>query len=648
MSWKQLFGTKSLETLRAEAEGENRLRRVLGPISLTSLGVGAIIGAGIFVMTGRTAAVDAGPAVVLSYVVAGLGCALAALCYAEFAAAAPVAGSAYTYAYATLGELFAWIIGWDLVLEYAMACAVVASGWTHYLNVLLGVFFNQELPVRIASDPFTIAGAWFNLPSALIVLAVTVVLVIGIRESATTNAILVAVKLGVVLFVIFAGIAYINPANWTSIPVSERLTPEETLIPDEVKGYVANHEKQLRGKAEEGRIETLKKQALAVYKVERREQQLADARASEEETKAELARVKEKYRADLPATKADREAVQQILAEARKEAPHKALEKWGLLGWFGLNRWLGPIDNSVRSPFAPYGLSGIMLGASLVFFAYIGFDSISTHSEEARKPQRDVPFGIIASLAICTVLYIAVSAVITGMEPYPEIDRTAAVAAAFKHQAEQPGQQNSLLLKIAASLIAVGALAGLTSVLLITFLSQARIFLAMARDGLLPPRVFGAIHETFRTPHLSTMLTGGVICVVGALTPIADLEEMVNIGTLMAFVIVCAAVLILRITRPEAHRPFRCPAVYVIAPLGILVNFVMMLFLPPITWLRLFGWLAVGLLIYFCYGQRHSTLGQQLRGLIPYLPGVTAADGKAPHAHAPEAVKELDQDIHGS
>jgi APA family basic amino acid/polyamine antiporter len=654
MFLQQLFAKKSLETLAAEAKGENRLRRVLGPISLTSLGVGAIIGAGIFVMTGRTAAVDAGPAVMLSYVVAGLGCAFAALCYAEFASTAPVAGSAYTYAYATLGELLAWIIGWDLILEYAMACAVVASGWTHYLNEFLKVFFNTSLPLRIASDPFTEPGAWFNLPSVAIMVVVTVVLVIGIRESATTNAVLVIVKLGVVLFVIGAGYAYVNRDNWTGIPVEDRLTPKQALIADKVKDEVKDHEK-LTGQAKNDRIKVLEEQAESASRLQHKRQvtaqRLQDGKISKEQEEKALAEAEKRYGDKLPKSKEDRAAVDRILAEAEKEAPDKALAKWGLLGQFGLNRWLGEIDDRVRSPFAPYGFSGIMLGAALVFFAYIGFDSISTHAEEARKPHRDVPIGILASLAICTVLYIAVAAVITGMEPYPEIDRTAAVAAAFRHEAEQPGQQNSLLLKIAAGLIAIGALAGLTSVLLITFLSQARIFLAMARDGLLPPRVFGAIHPRFRTPHLSTMLTGAVICVVGAFTPIADLEEMVNIGTLMAFVIVCAAVLILRVKRPDVHRPFRCPAVYVIAPLGIAVNLLMMLFLPPITWLRLLGWLVVGLLIYFLYGMRNSVLGQQLRSLIPAFPGgVPSSDGladKGPRLPASEDVKAPDTGLTG-
>ena len=517
---EQLFARKSLETLLAEMSGEQRLRRILGPISLTSLGVGAIVGAGIFVMTGRTAAQQAGPAVMISYAVAGVGCALAALCYAEFASMVPVAGSAYTYAYATLGELFAWIIGWDLILEYAMSCSVVAADWTKYFNEFLEVFFHWRLWPQVSSDPFSVTNpatlaheGWLNLPAVLVMGLITIVLVIGIRESAAANAVLVAVKLGVVLFVIVVGCWYINRANWFDVPVDARL-------------------------------------------------QTKDAQNS-----------------------------------------------WGLLGAIGLNRWLAPLDDGTRTRFVPYGISGIMVGAATVFFAFIGFDSISTHSEEAKKPQRDVPIGILASLAICTVLYFGVAAVITGMEPYPHIDPNAAVAAAFRHRAEQEG---SILLRVAAGLIATGALAGITSVLLITFLSQARIFLAMARDRLLPPAVFGAVHPRFRTPHLSTMLTGLIVCLVAAFTPIIDLENMVNIGTAMAFITVCAAVLILRKRRPEAHRPFRCPAVYVVAPLGIGVNFFMVLFLPPATWLRLLLWLVVGLIIYFGYGRRHSLLGQQL------------------------------------
>jgi APA family basic amino acid/polyamine antiporter len=280
----------------------------------------------------------------------------------------------------------------------------------------------------------------------------------------------------------------------------------------------------------------------------------------------------------------------------------------------GLNRKLESIDDTVRSPFMPYGLGGIIFGASIVFFAYIGFDAISTQAEEARNPHRDVPLAILASLVLCTVLYIGVAAVLTGMIPYPDISSEAAVAAAFRQKGEQ---LNNGLLKGAGGLIAVGALAGMTSVLLISFLSQARIFLAMARDRLLPPGLFAAIHPRFRTPHRSTMLTGGIIAVVAGLTPITKLEEMVNIGTLMAFVIVCAAVLLLRIRRPHAERPFRTPFLFVVGPLGIAVNAVMMLFLPLDTWARLVIWLVVGLVIYFSYGQRHSTLGKQLRGLVP-------------------------------
>jgi APA family basic amino acid/polyamine antiporter len=312
----------------------------------------------------------------------------------------------------------------------------------------------------------------------------------------------------------------------------------------------------------------------------------------------------------LPQKPEDKAIASRLIEAAEKEAPDLRNEKWGILGWLGMDRQLTAIDDAVRSPFTPYGFSGIMLGAAIVFFAYIGFDSISTHSEEARRPQRDVPIGILASLIVCTILYIAVSAVITGMVPYPRIDQNAAIASAFSDKAAENG--NNFVLKASAVLIAAGGLAGMTSVLLITFLSQARIFLAMARDGLLPPSIFGAVHEKFRTPHLSTMLTGCIIAVVAAFTPITELENMVNIGTLMAFVIVCAAVLLLRIRRPEAQRPFRTPLLFVLAPAGILINFFMTLFLPPITWARLVGWLILGMFIYFGYGFWHSAIRKEM------------------------------------
>jgi APA family basic amino acid/polyamine antiporter len=654
MLWNQLFATKSLETLQAEVHGDNRLRRVLGPTTLTAAGIGAIIGSGIFVMTGRVAAQDAGPAIVLSFVVAGIGCLFAALCYAEFASMAPVAGSAYTYAYATLGELLAWIIGWDLILEYAMACACVASSWSKYLNEFL-LFFGMQVPAFLSSDPFTTEGAWLNLPALVITLLVTVILVIGIRESATANAILVAVKVGVVLFVIVAGVVVLlnmrsagEAANWKEVPVQDRLLPEETLIPSVVKKHV--EQQGLKGDEARNKAADWKKQALAAYKQDHRKK-VADELHRQGKLTAEKAKemsdqADKEYGPELPQTDDDKKQVATILAQAREEAPSKATEKWGILGLFGLNQKLEAIDDSVRSPFMPYGLAGIIFGASIVFFAYIGFDAISTQSEEAKRPSRDVPIAILASLVICTVLYIGVSSVMTGMVPYPEISSEAGVAAAFRQKAV--GNPNLGFLNWAALLIAIGAIAGMTSVLMITFLSQARIFLAMSRDRLLPPSIFAAVHPRFRTPHRSTMLTGGIIALVAAFTPITKLEEMVNIGTLMAFVIVCAAVMMLRVRRPNAERPFRCPMLFVFGPLGIVVNLIMMLFLPLDTWIRLVVWLAVGLLIYFGYGRVHSTVGKQLRGLIPSFAG-GAVDGlaeKSPRLVSPEAIQPDQKHIH--
>ncbi len=596
MFWKRLFATKSLEQLHAEMAGENRLRRVLGPIGLTSLGVGAIIGAGIFVMTGEVAANDAGPGVLLSFVVAGIACALAALCYAEFASMAPVAGSAYTYAYATLGELFAWIIGWDLILEYAVSAATVAASWTSYYNHFLKIVFGFEVHEALSSDP-SVPGAWFNMPAVCILLAVTAVLVIGIRESAASNTALVLVKVGVILFVIAMGVGYIDPANWTSIPVEDRKLPEQRVL-----SSLANQRAQEEAKTNNQldvseRAKVLGAQALAALKIQNA--------ANDPER---LQRTKERYAQDLPQTRADNDAVDAILTKARAKGREEARKSWGMWGLLGLDQTLAQVDEATRSRFMPYGISGVMLGAALVFFAFLGFDSISTHAEEAVRPQRDVPIGILSSLLICTLLYMAVSAVITGMVPYPDIDTGAAVASAFSDRAQAGG---GALLNASSALIALGGLAGMTSVLLITFLSQARIFLAMARDGLMPRGIFAAVHEKFRTPHLSTMVTGGLMAVVAAFTPVGDLVNMVNIGTFFAFVVVCAAVLLLRIKRPDAARPFRCPAVYLLAPLGIVVNFTMMMFLDRVTWLRLVIWLVIGLAIYFVFGYRHSALHER-------------------------------------
>jgi len=625
LSLKHIFARKDFDVLLAEMAGENRLRRVLGPVALTSLGVGAIIGAGIFVLTGVAAADDGGPAIVVSFAVAAVGCTFAALCYAEFAAMAPVAGSVYAYAYTTLGEIFAWIIGWDLILEYSMGCAVVASSWSGYLNEFLRVLGLWEVPAQLCSDPFTeiegmAASPLLNLPSVLIMILVTIVLVVGIRESARTNAALVMIKVVVVLFVIVVGAAYVDSANWHGIPVSQRVLPQERMLPDLVKNYLRDEGGGPAATAAEGappsdlerREILLRSQLAAAYRVDFVQQEsrrlLQSGRVSMEEAHRMVSEIAEKVRPALPQTEEDRQIIAGLLPTAREAGEKKATAKWGLLGVVGLNRWLVPIDDAVRGPFAPYGLAGIMLGASIVFFAYIGFDSISTHAEEARRPQRDVPIGILTSLILCTVLYMAVALVITGIVPYPQIDARAPIAKAF---ADRAASEQSPLLRAATGLIAAGGLAGMTSVLLVTFLSQARIFMAMARDGLLPP-AFGKVHPRFRTPHLATMLTGAVICVVAALTPIRKLAEMVNIGTLLAFVMVCAAVLILRVQRPDAKRPFVCPAIWIVAPLGILVNLVLMLFLPIDTWLRLLVWLAIGLAIYFLYSRRHSRVIQHL------------------------------------
>ena len=491
-----LFDRKPLSLLLEEMEGEHRLRRVLGPVQLTSLGVGCIIGAGIFVITGKVAHETTGPALIISFVVAGIACVFAALCYAEFASMAPVAGSAYTYAYATLGELFAWIIGWDLVLEYTVASAAVAQGWSSYFQSFIGLFGLKVphslavAPVQVQHGHIVASGAYVNIPAVLIGMALTMVLVKGIRESATSNAAMVILKVAVVVFVIVVGALHVDPRNW------------------------------------------LQHGGFAPY------------------------------------------------------------------GWSGLSLFGKPVLGKI----GPNGLpAGMLAGAAMVFFAYIGFDSVSTHAEEARNPQRDVPIGIVGSLAICTVLYISVAAVLTGMVPYNQLDPHAAVAVAF----------SQIGLDWAQYLISFGAVAGITSVLLVLMLSQPRVLLAMARDGLLPKSFFGAVHPRFRTPWKSTILTGTVVTLLAALLPLDILAELVNIGTLLAFVIVCLAVLVMRRTNPDAERPFRCPAVPLIPGLGVAFCLLLMFSLPSQNWLRLFAWLAIGLVIYWFYGRHHSVMAQQ-------------------------------------
>jgi APA family basic amino acid/polyamine antiporter len=482
-----LWSTKSIASLQNEAGGHGSehggaLKRTLGATNLTLLGVGAIIGAGIFVLTGTAAAQHAGPAIVLSFILAGLGCLFAGLCYAEFAAMIPIAGSAYTYGYATLGELLAWIIGWDLILEYLFAASTVAVGWSGYLTSFLRDYLGVDLPAALTNAPFTVAagnhvpqatGAIVNLPAMLLVLVITGLLVVGIRESARFNNIIVFVKVAIVLLVIGFGSAYVNTDNWTPF------IPENT-------------------------------------------------------------------------------------------------------GTFGV-----------------YGYSGILAGAGVIFFAYIGFDAVSTAAQETRNPQRDLPIGILASLAVCTVLYILMALVMTGITPFQQLNVAEPVYEAIKRA---PG------LNWLRPIVSLGAIAGLSSVVLVMLMGQPRIFYAMARDGLLPP-VFGKVHPKYQTPWLATLITGGLAAVIAGLFPIGLLGELVSIGTLFAFVIVCAGILVLRYRRPELPRPFRTPFVPVVPVLGILCCGGLMAGLGFDTWIRLFVWMGLGLAIYFLYGRHHSRVG---------------------------------------
>ena len=456
-----LFAKKTIADLVAQTEEKgHKLKRVLTALDLTLLGIGAIIGTGIFVLTGVAAAVHAGPAVILSFVVSGLACAFAALCYAEFASMIPVAGSAYTYAYATLGELFAWIIGWDLILEYAVGSITVSIGWSGYFVNLLTTI-GIHIPPWACQPPF-------NLPAAIIVLLMTTILVIGIRESARFNNMMVAVKLVVILFFIIFGSMYVQPMNW--------------------------------------------------------------------------------------------------------------------------------------HPFMPFGWSGIMTGAAIVFFAYIGFDAVSTTAEEAKNPKRDLPIGIITSLVICTILYIVVAAVLTGIVPVGTVadnqsflSAPVAYALNFIHQGWASG------------IISIGAIMGITSVLLVMLMGQPRVFFAMSRDNLLPEKI-SVVHPKFGTPYITTMITGGVVAIIALMVPIGTAAELTNIGTLFAFVIVSASILVLRKKEPDTPRPFRTPLVYVIAPLGVISSLYLMYSLPVLTWIRFLVWLDIGLMIYYFYGRTHSRL----------------------------------------
>ena len=494
-----LWATKSVTDLRAEADatGENALKRALGPLNLVTLGIGAIIGAGIFVLTGQAAALYAGPAVPISMILVGIACAFAGLCYAEMASAVPVAGSAYTYSYATMGELIAWIIGWDLVLEYAAGAASVGVGWSGHLVDLLKLF-GITLPSTLTNSPtqwctanevatsvmgcahsgLNLTGALINAPAVFIVALMSTILVIGIKESATVNNFIVILKVAIVLLIVFIGLGHINPDNW------------KPFIP-----------------------------------------------------------------------------------------PNTG--EWGT-----------------------YGVSGVLRGAGLVFFAYIGFDAVSTAAQEAKNPQRDMPIGILGSLAICTVLYVVTSAVLTGMMPYKDLNVSAPMALAM----ERIGAPHWIRVSID-----LGAVLGLGSVILVMLLGQSRVFFSMSRDGLLG-KWAGAVHPKFRTPYLSTIFTGVAVGIATGALPLQLLGQLVNIGTLLAFVLVCAGVLILRKTRPDLARPFRTPWVPFVPIMGILCCAGLMLTLPGDTWLRLIVWLLIGFTIYFTYGVKHSVLQNKAGG----------------------------------
>ena len=486
-----LFRTKTIEqSIRDTEEGDEdqRLRKELGPVQLTVFGVGVIIGTGIFVLTGEAAGAKAGPAIALSFVFTGIVCALSAMCYAEFASTVPVAGSAYTFSYASLGEVVAWIIGWDLILELALGASTVAVGWSAYFVDVMDQAGITVPTWAYQVDPEA-SGVQHNLIAAAIVLILTVVICLGIKLSAEVNFVMVAVKVGIVLLVIIAGLFFINTSNWSPFipesgsPGAEGVTVTPSLLQD-----------------------------------------------------------------------------------------------------------MG---------FAPgaFGVAGIFTGAALVFFAYIGFDVVATAAEETKKPQRDMPIGILSALGICTVLYIAVSLVVTGMVHYTEIDIEAPLAAAFR-SVGHPG---------IATTISVGALIGLTTVMLILLLGQSRVFFAMSRDRLLPA-VFSKLNPRFGTPVRTSVTTGLVVALIATFVPLTELAELVNIGTLFAFVLVAVGVIVLRRTRPDLERAFRCPGVPVVPILAALASIYLMLNLPAATWIRFLIWMVIGLLVYFAYGARRSRL----------------------------------------
>lgn len=604
MSQNQFFAKKKLQDLLDEMAGDHRLKRVLGPVTLTSLGVGAVIGAGIFVATGEAASNTAGPALMLSYVVAGVTCIFAALCYAEFASMAPVAGSAYTYAYTTMGELFAWIIGWDLVLEYAVGASAVANGWSGYLQKILGKL-GIVLPLMFSGAP-TNYDQGHILPNVAAEYArsevAPAVLEGEIEKDAqaakpltvTQKFIETRQKDGTDKPVLWAN-GEEQSANGVYWVFNVNKTGEEKKV--DAKRYIA-------GKVGDAAFEA------KLTNHQRAWFNLPAILVTILVTAFLVKGISESagFNAVMVFIKVAA-VVFVILVGAFYIKP----ENWtpfAPYGWTGLSFFGIPVSGSIFG--IPFGgqtnaagdPQGMLAGAAIIFFAYIGFDSVSTHAEEAKNPQRDVPIGIIASLLICTVLYVAVVAVLTGMVKYDKIDPNAGVSSAFEHAG----------LPWAEIIIATAGVAGITSVLLVMMLSAPRVFLAMARDGLVPKTFFADVHPRFRTPWRSTILIGVFVCALSGFLPISALLHLTNIGTLFAFVIVCGAVLIMRKTNPEAHRPFRCPFVPVIPILGIGACLMLMFSLPAANWWRLFAWLGIGLVIYFCYGRHHSILGQELRG----------------------------------
>ena len=543
-----LFATKSIEKIIAEAQetGEHTLKKTLSASALTLLGIGAIIGTGIFVLTGQAAGKHAGPAVVISMIIAGIVSLFAALCYSEFASAVPISGSAYAYGYATLGEFVAWIIGWDLILEYAFGAATVAVGWSGNVVKLLGTL-GIPFPVSLSAAPGTkfvtftadmlqkvdgakvgdtilhpslglnivteeltkamaqtgvvgqIDTAMFNLPAFLISIAVALLLVKGIQESASFNSMVVVIKIIVVLLFIIAGIGYVNMSN---IGI----------------GCAA--------------------------------------------------------------------------------------------GTAGCAAFIPPNTGT----FGEFGVSGIFTGAAVIFFAYIGFDAVSTAAQEAKNPQRDMPRGIIGSLLICTVLYILVSGIMVGLISYTQLKgETAPIAAAMGAAANQAADGSFIktLLTSFKFIVLVGTVLGLSSTMIVMMMGQPRVFYSMAKDGLLPAWA-AKVHPKYQTPHITTLLTGGIVAIISGLVPISMLGELVSIGTLFAFVIVAIGILVLRNTKPDLPRPFKVPVVWVVAPLSAITSLLLMLSLPGDTWMRLIIWMAIGLVIYFAYGRHHSKLARSM------------------------------------